>query len=740
MTQRNTLYRGVLVALALILCLTFLVSEGYRAKADEEEIVSSYPYTTVTKDSVNLRASRSTKSELLKKIPKGAEISVLSKNGNWVEVEYKNTKGWAVADYIQLKTVKKVKVTATPTPVPTLTPEEDAGGYPILKKGSTGRYVRSLQEALIELGFLTGTADGNFGDATEKAVIAFQAKNSYPDTGLMDANIQAFLYAGKPKNAKGEATQLKTISPVPGATMKLNCTGALVGELQQMLKNLGYYTAAITNKYDTETQKAVKAFQKKNNLTADGIAGAATRTLLESGTALAADATPTPEPTAVPTPTATPVMPSSTVKSGSSGEDAKNVQNRLKELGYYRGEVDGEFGRASVNALKSFQTNNGLTSDGVAGKTTYKVLYSSAAIPFTVETPTPEVIPTATPSPTPTSSTWKTLREGMSGNDVKQLQENLIQLGYLSGKPDGKYGAETTAAVKAFQKANKLTADGVAGPATQKAIYSGTSKAAPTAKPTATPKPDNNNSSSNTTITGTLKKGSTGASVTALQQKLIDLGFLSGKADGVFGSKTAEAVKAFQKANKLTADGIAGSKTLAKLQASSSSSNSSSSAATPAPTAAPATSTSTKPSASKVIYANWYTTVKAVCKQYPYCTVYDYNTGISWQIHIFSVGAHADFEPVTANDTARMQRAFGGETTWNPKPVWVIFSDGSVYMASTHDTPHGVSHTSDNNFAGHACLHFPRTQAQVEKIGPYATSHQEMIDKGWTETQKLAGK
>ena len=104
---------------------------------------------------------------------------------------------------------------------------------------------------------------------------------------------------------------------------------------------------------------------------------------------------------------------------------------------------------------------------------------------------------------------------------------------------------------------------------------------------------------------------------------------------------------------------------------------------------------------------------------------------------MFSLGAHADFEPVTANDTARMVRAFGNETTWNPKPVWVIFSDGSVYMASTHDTPHGVSHNSDNNFAGHACLHFPRTQEQVTSIGPYATSHQEAIDQGWAATRKL---
>ena len=83
-----------------------------------------------------------------------------------------------------------------------------------------------------------------------------------------------------------------------------------------------------------------------------------------------------------------------------------------------------------------------------------------------------------------------------------------------------------------------------------------------------------------------------------------------------------------------------------------------------------------------------------------------------------------------------MNRAFGS-TTWNPKPVWVIFSDGSVFIASTHNTPHGVSHSGDNNFAGHACIHFPRTQEQVEAIGPYATSHQEAIDKGWSATRNM---
>ena len=145
-------------------------------------------------------------------------------------------------------------------------------------------------------------------------------------------------------------------------------------------------------------------------------------------------------------------------------------------------------------------------------------------------------------------------------------------------------------------------------------------------------------------------------------------------------------------------------------------------------------------SAASVRYANWYTEIRAKARKYPNVTVYDFSTGLSWQLTIFSNGAHADAIPITAEDTAKMNKAFG-KTTWNPKPVWVMFSDGSVYMVSTHNTPHGTYNNKNiNNFAGHLCVHFPRTKTEVEAIGPYATSHQKAIDQGWEVTQKRAGR
>ena len=66
-------------------------------------------------------------------------------------------------------------------------------------------------------------------------------------------------------------------------------------------------------------------------------------------------------------------------------------------------------------------------------------------------------------------------------------------------------------------------------------------------------------------MTDTLRNGSRGDAVKALQEKLNSLGYNSGTADGIFGAKTEAAVKQFQKANGLTADGIVGKKTLAAL-------------------------------------------------------------------------------------------------------------------------------------------------------------------------------
>ncbi|MBR4080370.1 MAG: peptidoglycan-binding protein, partial [Clostridia bacterium] len=264
------------------------------------ETVSAYPYDTVTTDKVNLRAKKSVYSSILTKIPEGATISVHSVSGTFAKVTYKEYSGYVKTDFIVLK--KVVKATPTPTPVPTLSPEEDVAGYVTLQKGDSGKAVVALQNAMIELGFLTGKPDGQFGSATEYAVLSFQEKNNYPTTGVVDAIQQAHIYSGKPKNHKGTKTEVMTLAPLEYVTINLNNTGDLVATVQTRLTELGYYTGAISGKYDKTTRSAVKNFQKKNGLKNDGICGADTQKLLLHGNALAANATPTPKPTPTPTP------------------------------------------------------------------------------------------------------------------------------------------------------------------------------------------------------------------------------------------------------------------------------------------------------------------------------------------------------------------------------------------------------------------------------------------------------
>lgn len=70
------------------------------------------------------------------------------------------------------------------------------------------------------------------------------------------------------------------------------------------------------------------------------------------------------------------------------------------------------------------------------------------------------------------------------------------------------------------------------------------------------------------------RQGNTGSTVRTIQQKLKNWGYYKGSVDGIFGSKTKEAVKYFQRKNGLTVDGIVGNKTLAALGIKAGSSNS----------------------------------------------------------------------------------------------------------------------------------------------------------------------
>lgn len=124
--------------------------------------------------------------------------------------------------------------------------------------------------------------------------------------------------------------------------------------VQTKLKYWGYYTGAIDGVFGAKTKAAVKNFQSRKGLTADGVVGSKTEKAL--GVSLSASSYPT------------------TITKGETKENVKAVQNPLKKWGYYTGAVDGVYGAKTRAAVISFQVNNGLTVDGIVGPSVEKAL------------------------------------------------------------------------------------------------------------------------------------------------------------------------------------------------------------------------------------------------------------------------------------------------------------------------------------------------------------------------------
>ena len=409
-------------------------------------------------------------------------------------------------------------------------------------------------------------------------------------------------------------------------------TGSDVKDLQTKLKKLGYYDAYVDGDYGDTTVAAVKAFQKKYNLTADGIAGKETLKKLDS-VYKNADSD----------------KDDDSLRMGDSGSAVKDLQTKLKKLGYYDGTVDSTFGSGTYVAVRAFQKKYNLTADGVAGSETLKKLdsaYKNANSDKDDDSP----------------------RMGDSGSAVKDLQTKLKKLGYYDGTVDSTFGSGTYVAVRAFQKKYNLTADGVAGSETLKKLDSAYKNA------------DSNTS----TDDDSLRKGATGTAVKTLQTNLKKLGFYTAYVDGSFGSTTVSAVKAFQKKYGLTADGVAGSATLKKIES------------------VVASASSGKITTERL---DWFNGGKYVIPNGAVFQIKDVSTGLIFSARRQSGGNHMDAEPLTAEDTAILKKINGGTFSWRRRAVLVKYN-GHVYAASIYSEPHGTNTILDNNFDGQFCLHF----------------------------------
>lgn len=327
---------------------------------------------------------------------------------------------------------------------------------------------------------------------SENAITSIEAQSS-PNT-LYTADTYSINTAEHKETSVSRGIE-PPLDPMKGDIIKLGVKNSVVLVIQNRLIELDYLESdEPTEEYSEALQLAVQLFQRKNELEITGEVNADTYKLLVSEDAK-----------------------KYTVSLGAEGVDVEQLQTRLYELGYLE-KVTSYFGTDTDVAVKEFQKRNGLYDDGNVGHQTREILYSEEAIPLSFYL-------------------------GDENEEIKQYQQKLFDLGYLTSKPDGKYGNDTVAAVKRFQEKNGLIADGYFGPATKELLMS--DKASEYA----------------------IILGDNGDDVTNIQTYLKKLGYLKG-VTGYFGTDTHTAVMNFQKRNGLNADGKVGSQTISKLLSS----------------------------------------------------------------------------------------------------------------------------------------------------------------------------
>ena len=452
-----------------------------------------------------------------------------------------------------------------------------------IQQGDRGDKVTQLQKALAEAGYYRGSLTGFYGKLTEAAVAQFQQDKGLTADGIAGTETLAALQDGSTPDSTADRDRdpnFKASSPDSAALpLSKGDRGTEVTRLQQQLHAAGYYDGPVTGFYGELTQAAVSRFQQEKALVADGVVGSKTLARLQEAanqpdktTAQQQNTNETsPDPATDRPENQSAEMPLSLA---ATGANVKQLQRSLRLAGYDPGKIDGIYGSKTKAAVAKFQQDRELTVDGIADAKILAALRSESKQSESKQSESqpsesqpsesqqsakkesskrgnsardPDAEPKATASTTAT-----VLSLGDKGAVVAELQKELQAAGYYTADIDGVYGSATEDAVKGIQVAANLKVDGVVDEKTRAALQK---SAAVTASPERSYLSEDN----------ILRRGSRGATVTDLQEKLRATRHYRGAIDGIYGSETEQAIRSFQRSQNLDEDGLAGPKTLSAL-------------------------------------------------------------------------------------------------------------------------------------------------------------------------------
>jgi len=371
-----------------------------------------------------------------------------------------------------------------------------------LREGSRGEEVQQVQQRLMDLGYLRGTADGIYGGKTAAAVELFQFFARMEQTGVVD---EATLAAMNAENARALIPALSA-----------GDDGESVVRLQEMLIRYGFMSGTADGEYGAKTAAAVKAFQK--HLISQGLEGEGALLIAATG-----EATSLTQEYLFSASYSTFVQ---ELAEGDEADDVQRIETRLAALGYLDGAPDKMYDEYTTAVVSAFQANSGLEATGMIDRTTVDMLFSENA---------------------PESDHFIThdVARGDRGEAVRAVQQALQQHGVMEGVDDGVYGSEMEDALVRMHALMAEAGDPRAALLESRETVSAEAQ-------------DMLAGEDLFYFAGVVTEGSDEEAIRRVQRRLYSLYYLNcGSVDGDFGKMTKAALEKFQTNNGLEPTGIA---------------------------------------------------------------------------------------------------------------------------------------------------------------------------------------